>query len=293
MTKENKDYGKSIKAKLLNLSKAERLPYQPLLIRYVQERLLYRLAQSKYKHRFYLKGGALLYAHEQFKARPTLDIDFLGNSIANDKKIIEEAFSEICGISCEKDGIRFDTDTIETEEINENRVYKGIRLHVIARLDTARQKITMDIGFGDVITPNPQELEYLLLLDDLPPVNIMAYSLETVVAEKFQAMIELSENNSRMKDFYDLYTLLYDKTIDDVLLEKAIHATLKNRETVYEENHPLFSDDFSTNPRFQMLWKGFMKKIGKTEPDFETVIHLTKEKLFPFWEKYKGLVYQL
>ena len=293
MTKENKDHGKSIKAKLLNLSKAERLPYQPLLIRYVQERLLYRLAQSKYKHRFYLKGGALLYAHEQFKARPTLDIDFLGNSIANDKKIIEEAFSEICGISCEKDGIRFDTDTIETEEINENRVYKGIRLHVIARLDTARQKITMDIGFGDVITPNPQELAYPLLLDELPPVNIMAYSLETVVAEKFQAMIELSENNSRMKDFYDLYTLLYDKTIDDVLLEKAIHATLKNRETVYEENHPLFSDDFSTNPRFQMLWKGFMKKIGKTEPDFETVIHLTKEKLFPFWEKYKGLVYQL
>ena len=222
MTKENKDYGKSIKAKLLNLSKAERLPYQPLLIRYVQERLLYRLAQSKYKHRFYLKGGALLYAHEQFKARPTLDIDFLGNSIANDKKIIEEAFSEICGISCEKDGIRFDTDTIETEEINENRVYKGIRLHVIARLDTARQKITMDIGFGDVITPNPQELEYPLLLDDLPPVNIMAYSLETVVAEKFQAMIELSENNSRMKDFYDLYTLLYDKTIDDVLLELSL-----------------------------------------------------------------------
>ena len=137
MTKENKDYGKSVKAKLLNLSKAEGLPYQPLLIRYVQERLLYRLAQSKYKHRFYLKGGALLYAHEQFKARPTLDIDFLGNSIANDKKIIEEAFSEICGISCEKDGIRFDTTTIETEEINENRVYKGIRLHVTARLDTA------------------------------------------------------------------------------------------------------------------------------------------------------------
>lgn len=102
MTKENKDYGKSIKAKLLNLSKAEGLSYQPLLIHYMQERLLYRLAQSKYKHCFYLKGGALLYAHEQFKARPTLDIDFLGNSIANDKKIIEEAFSEICSITCER-----------------------------------------------------------------------------------------------------------------------------------------------------------------------------------------------
>lgn len=287
MTKESKDYGKSVKAKLLNLSKAEGLPYQPLLIRYVQERLLYRLAQSKYKNRFYLKGGALLYAHEQLKARPTLDIDFLGSSINNDKKIIEEAFSEICSISCKEDGIVFDTDTIETEEINENRVYKGIRLHVTAQLDTVRQKIAMDIGFGDVITPEPQELEYPLLLDGLPAVCIMAYSLETVVAEKFQAMIELSENNSRMKDFYDLYTLLYNNALDSDMLEKAIHATLKNRGTPYEENHPLFSDDFPKNPRFQMLWKGFIKKIGKTEPDFETTVSLIKEKLFSYWEKYK------
>ena len=287
MTKESKDYGKSVKAKLLNLSKAEGLPYQPLLIRYVQERLLYRLAQSKYKNRFYLKGGALLYAHEQLKARPTLDIDFLGSSINNDNNFIEEAFSEICSISCKEDGIVFDTDTIETEEINENRVYKGIRLHVTAQLDTVRQKIAMDIGFGDVITPEPQELEYPLLLDGLPAVSIMAYSLETVVAEKFQAMIELSENNSRMKDFYDLYTLLYNNALDSDMLEKAIHATLKNRGTPYEENHPLFSDDFPKNPRFQMLWKGFIKKIGKTEPDFETTVSLIKEKLFSYWEKYK------
>lgn len=287
MTKENKDYGKSIKAKLLNLSKAEGLSYQPLLIHYMQERLLYRLAQSKYKHCFYLKGGALLYAHEQFKARPTLDIDFLGNSIANDKKIIEEAFSEICSITCEKDRIHFDTTTIETEEINENRIYKGIRLHVTAQLDTARQKIAMDIGFGDIITPNPQELEYPLLLDNLPSVTVMAYSLETVVAEKFQAAIELSENNSCMKDFYDLYTILCKNTMDPTLLEKAIHATLKNRKTIYEENHPLFNDDFPINPRFQMLWKSFMKKIRKAKPDFETVVRLIKEKLFPYWEKYK------
>ncbi len=287
MTKESKDCGKSVKAKLLNLSKAEGLPYQPLLIRYVQERLLYRLAQSKYKNRFYLKGGALLYAYEQLKARPTLDIDFLGSSINNDKKIIEEAFSEICGISCKEDGTVFDTGSIETEEINENRVYKGIRLHVTAQLDTARQKIAMDIGFGDVITPEPQELEYPLLLDGLPAVSIMAYSLETVVAEKFQAMIELSENNSRMKDFYDLYTLLYNNTLDSYMLEKAIHATLKNRGIVYEENHPLFSGDFPKNPRFQMLWKGFIRKIGKTEPNFETAVSLIKERLFPYWEKYK------
>lgn len=85
-----------------------------------------------------------------------------------------------------------------------------------------------------------------------------------------------------------LYTLLYDNTIDDVLLEKAIHATLKNRGTAHEESHPLFTDDFSMNPRFQMLWKNFMKKIKKAEPDFETVIHLIKEKLFPIWKKYEN-----
>ena len=283
----SKNYGKSVKAKLLNLSKAEGLPYQPLLIRYVQERLLYRLAQSKYKNRFYLKGGVLLYAHEQLNARPTLDIDFLGNSINNDKKIIEEAFSEICSISYKEDGTVFDTDSIETKEINENRVYKGIRLHVTAQLDTVRQKIAMDIGFGDVIIPEPQELEYPLLLDGLSVVSIIAYSLETVVAEKFQAMIELSKNNSRMKDFYDLYTLLHNKTLDNYMLEKAIHATLKNRGTVYEENHPLFSDDFPKNLWFQMLWKGFIRKIGKTEPNFETAVSLIKERLFPYWEKYK------
>lgn len=287
MTRESKDHGKSVKARLLNLSKAERLAYQPLLIRYVHERLLYRLAQSKYKNRFFLKGGALLYAHEQLKARPTLDIDFLGSSISNDKKIIEKAFFEICSVPCQEDGVVFDTDTIEMEEINENRVYKGIRLHVTARLDTARQKVVMDIGFGDVVTPEPQELEYPLLLNGLPTVNIMAYSLETVVAEKFQAMIELSENNSRMKDFYDLYTLLHNNTLNSDLLGKAIHATLENRGTAYEENHPLFSDDFPKNLRFQMLWKGFIKKIGKMEPDFDTAVSLIKEILFPYWERYK------
>lgn len=224
MTKESKDYGKSVKAKLLNLSKAEGLPFQPLLIRYVQERLLYRLAQSKYKNCFYLKGGALLYAHEQLKARPTLDIDFLRSSINNDKKIIEEAFSEICGISCKEDGTVFDTDSIEMEKINEHHVYKGIRLHVTAQLDTVRQKIAMDIGFGDIITLEPQELEYPLLLDGLLTVSIMAYSQKTVVVEKFQAIIELSENNSHMKDFYDLYTLLYHNTLDSDILKKAIHA---------------------------------------------------------------------
>ena len=134
-------------------------------------------------------------------------------------------------------------------------------------MDTVRQKIAMDIGFGDVITPEPQELEYPLLLDELPAVSIMAYSLETVVAEKFQAMIELSENNSRMKDFYDLYTLLHN-TLDSDMLEKAIHATLKNRGTKYEENHPLFSDDFPQESPVSNVMERFQKENQKDGTGF-------------------------
>ena len=286
MTKEPKDYGKSVKAKLLNLSKTERISYQLLLIRYVHERLLYRLAQSKYKNSFYLKGGALLYAHEQLKARPTLDIDFLGSNINNDRKIFEKAFSEICTISCKEDGIIFDTGIIETEDINENRVYKGIRLHIMARLDTVHQKIAMDIGFGDIITPEPQKLEYPLLLDGLPAVNIMAYSLETVVAEKFHAMIELSESNSRLKDFFDVYQLFTNHEIESELLAEAIVSTFKNRNTSYRENLALFTDKFATDATRNIWWKAFLKKIRwKEQIEFSVVMKCIKENLQDYWSK--------
>ena len=146
-----KNYGKSVRAKLLNISKAEKLGYQLIVIRYIQERLLYRLSQSRFREKLFLKGGALLYAHEQFRARPTLDIDFLGDKISRDKEFVKMAFEEICAVSCPEDGVTFDTESISAEEITVNKEYHGIRLHVTARLDTIRQVISMDIGFGDVI----------------------------------------------------------------------------------------------------------------------------------------------
>ncbi len=282
-----KNYGKSVRAKLLNISKAEKLGYQLIVIRYIQERLLYRLSQSRFREKLFLKGGALLYALEQFRARPTLDIDFLGDKISRDKEFVKMAFEEICAVSCPEDGMTFDTESISAEEITVNKEYHGIRLHVTARLDTIRQVISMDIGFGDVITPKPEELDYPVLLKETPAVNIMAYSLETVVAEKFQAMIDLAEENSRMKDFFDVYRILESNKVNEEMLQQAITATFSNRETGYKPDHILFAEEFVKSPTRIAFWKGFLRKIKYTEElSFETVMTVIKERLQGYWEKF-------
>ena len=150
-----KNYARSVRAKLLNISKEENVFYQSILTRYFQERLLYRLSVSPYKERFILKGGALLYAHEHLKARPTLDIDFLGQQISRELDNIKETFRNLCDIECLEDGVVFEKDSISVEEITLKKEYNGVRVHVKVGLDTASQVISMDVGFGDIIPPAP------------------------------------------------------------------------------------------------------------------------------------------
>lgn len=256
-----KNYAKSIRAKLLNISKEEGVFYQTLLTRYFQERLLYRLSASAYKNRFILKGGALLYAHERLKARPTLDIDFLGQQISRDMDNIKETFTEICSIGCEEDGVFFEKDSVHVEEITLKKAYNGVRIHVKAGLDTASQVISMDIGFGDIITPAPIDLSYPTLLEHLPSVSILAYSLETVVAEKFHAMIDHATENSRMKDFFDVYRILKSGDLDSNTLREAIVATFENRGTTISADASLFDDSFATNSMRNSMWNNYLRKI--------------------------------
>lgn len=126
----------------------------------------------------------------------------MGTHINNDGEYIKSIFAQIAAVPCNEDGIIFDSDSIEVEDITQDKEYHGLRLTIMASMDSVRQRISMDIGFGDVVTPGPQDLDYPLLLENVPGVSILAYSLETVVAEKFEAMISLSVNNSRMKDFF-------------------------------------------------------------------------------------------
>ena len=271
MVKTIKNYGRSVKERLLNISRVEKYSSQLLISRYFQERLLYRLSVSDYKDKFILKGGALLYAHDGFQARPTLDIDFMAKNVSNDMANIKKIFQEICQIGCEEDGVVFDADTIETSEIAISKDYHGVRLSLLAHLDTAQQNISMDIGFGDVITPSPQQLSFPALIATAPGANILAYSLETVVAEKFQAMISLSVGNSRMKDFFDVYQILSKQILDSATLSEAIKATFANRGTHFKENHPLFNEDFFTDINRSQYWKGFLKRIKYSMPSEECV----------------------
>ena len=259
-----------------------------LVTRYLQERLLYRLSISRFHDHFFLKGGTLLYAHEQLLARPTLDIDFMGHQIDSDKENVRKVFAEICAISYEQDGVIFYVDTLRTDDIAVEKKYPGVRLTLTASIDTIRQDISMDIGFGDVITPRPLELDYPNLLDGFPDTNIMAYSLETVVAEKFQTMISRAEVNSRMKDFYDLYTILQGGKCDTEILDEAIKATFKNRQTDYQGNHVAFSSEFAENPELNIRWNAFMKKLMvSTQLTFFEVMSYLQTQLKPYWERLK------
>lgn len=286
MSKEqNKNYGKSIRAKLLNVAKKENIFYQTILTRYFQERLLYRMSQTHYRNNFYLKGGALMYAYERFAARPTLDIDFLGNNISNEGTSIIAAFKEICSVPFEEDGVVFDIEHITAQNITEFKDYHGIRLSILVKMDSIAQVLTMDIGFGDVVTPSPVNLDFPILLEHLPCANILAYSLETVIAEKMHAIIDLADQSSRMKDYYDLHRILKEEEYDTEVLQEAIIRTFDNRHTPYDENTMFFRKDFGINQQMEVRWKAFMRKITKTNDiAFSEVVTFIQETLRPYWE---------
>ena len=282
---EIKDYGKSNRTKLLNLSRQTKgADYNLILLRFVQERFLYRLSLSAYRENFFLKGGALLFAHERFAARPTRDMDFLGDHISRDKENIKRIMHEICSIECEEDGMTFECgeDEIWLEDITVEKEYNGTRVHMTAHMDTIVQQFSIDVGFGDVIVPQPAQLDYPLLIEGLPAVNVEAYSLETVVAEKFQTMIDRGTINSRMKDFFDVYTILKADKVDEALLKEAVAEVFANRGTEMDADNVVFTDDFAQDGMRQTMWKAYLKKIKyKEELPFTEVMDVVRERLQP------------
>lgn len=282
-----KNYGKSVKTRLLNLMNETGYKYMYLLARYFNERLLYRVSVSQYKDNFLLKGGSLLYAMNGLEARPTVDVDFLADRISRDRDFLAHVFQEILDIVCDEDGVSFDVDSIRLEPITVEKKYPGTRFYFTAHMDTISYNMSVDIGFGDVVTPYPTTIDFPLLLPDIPSVNIQAYSLETVVAEKFHTMIDRDVLNSRMKDFFDCYQLLTKRDLDDETLYDAIKATFDNRGLTYNLELQLFTEDFSTDVARITRWKAFLKKIQWKETlDFETVMEVIRKRLQPMAEKY-------
>lgn len=284
-----KNYGYSVKDRLLNMMNTSGYPYMYLLTRYLNERLLYRLSVSHYKEHFFLKGGSLIYAYNGLETRPTVDIDFMADYITRDREVLRTVFQEILSIECVEDGVIFKVDNIEIEPIAIDKKYPGTRLSFIACLDSITHRMSIDIGFGDVITPSPLLLDYPSILPNVPSVNIYAYNLETLIAEKFQTMIERDLANSRMKDFFDVYQILSNYEIDHDVLKEAIANTFHNRNMVYSKSVNLFTPEFALDPERQVRWKHFLKKIHwKTPIEFMEVMAVIRTELGKYWNESIG-----
>ncbi|MDA3910181.1 MAG: nucleotidyl transferase AbiEii/AbiGii toxin family protein [Bacteroidales bacterium] len=270
------------------MARKENLSFQLVILRYLHERFLYRLSISEYTENFLLKGGALLYALEGSKTRSTKDIDFLGENISNNFETITRAFIEVCSIEYPEDFVWFDANSVRSQTIADQEKYPGIRIFVNSGFDTINQRLQIDIGFGDVVSPAAVIIDYPLLLSDLKSPRLMVYSVETIIAEKFQAMIELSTANSRMKDFYDVYKLIESGRYNKIGLQLAIKATFARRNTPYRDSHALFEIDFANNANRIKMWKSFLKKTGLNEElDFSEVMHTITIELAPYWESLK------
>jgi hypothetical protein len=252
------DLGASVRQRLLNRSRAEGRPFQELLQYFAMERFLYRLAKSPFADRFVLKGALLLTAWRAPLSRPTMDIDLAGRS-SHELEHIRALTGKVCEFKTEPDGIAFDATSIEASRIKEDADYEGVRVRFRATLARARIPMQIDIGFGDVIVPQPIIVEYPALLEFPPPV-LRAYPKETVVAEKLEALTMLGLLNSRLKDYYDIALLSRLYPFDGALLTEAIRSTFRHRGTVIEAIPVGLTDAFSSDPARAVQWRAFVRR---------------------------------
>jgi len=273
----------SIRARLKNIADKERKPSDFILMLYFVERLLFRLSLSRYSDQFVLKGGLLLYLIMNEKARATKDIDLLARETASNLDTLRDIFAEIAAIDSD-DAVTYDINSITTERIKEDADYEGVRIKITAYLDNTRKSLQFDIGFGDVVVPKPETLEYPTLLDMDKPV-IKAYSKESVIAEKFEAMLYLAELNSRMKDFYDIYSLCSSFDFDGRVLYEAMFQTITRRGTHTPNNPTVFSNDFASDKGKSTQWGAFKRRTGVGDNvDFPKVVEVIRAFLRPVYE---------
>jgi hypothetical protein len=269
----------SVRQRLLNRARSERRPFNELLQYYAMERFLYRLSQSSHAKRFILKGALMLRVWQSPELRPTMDIDMLGRT-SNDQDAIIKQIQDVLAVEVEADGLVFDPDTIGAERITEDADYEGIRIRFQGRLDTARINMQIDIGFGDVVYPEPEESDMPTLLDS-PAPRLLCYSRESAIAEKFETMVKLGVLNSRMKDFFDIWLLSRQFNFEGPKLAEAIRLTFDQRETTLPTEIEAFTPSFIEAKQVQ--WAAFKKRLHQEDvPDeFGKIAKGIKDFLWP------------
>ena len=274
------DIAASVRARLLNVAKAQGADFNQVLVRFALERILYRLSQSEHADRFLLKGALLFALWYDMPHRATRDADLLGFG-ASDLESVAQDFRDIAGVAVE-DGIVFDPASVVAEEIRKEAGYAGVRILISGELAKARCKTQIDIGFGDAVTPGPVDATYPVLLDDLPAPRLRTYPVYTVVAEKLHAIALLGMTNSRVKDYLDLSVLLERETLDVETLAGAIAATFVRRGMAVPTSLPVgLTDEFSGDATRQALWHAFLKKNELAQQALPDIVSMLRMALEP------------
>lgn len=268
----------SVRQRLLTLSQRRKEPFDLVLVRYGIERLLYRLSLSPHAEKFLLKGAMLFAIWSDGTHRPTRDVDLLGSG-PHDDETLKAIFVELCRLETEPDGLTFLSESVAVAPIREEAAYPGTRVTLEARLENARISIQVDIGFGDVVTPEPDEVEFPALLD-FPAPHLRAYPIYTVVAEKLEASVRLGEANTRMKDFFDLWYLSRKFSFEGELLKDAIIRTFARREMPLPPIVPV-----ALTPDFAELkvatWTAFIRRNALAPVELTTTLDAIRTFAWP------------
>lgn len=268
------DKASSVLARLKNKAKESGRSYQLCLQLFCQEEFLRRLEKSKYADNFVLKGGLFIYALTEFESRVTMDIDFLLQRLPNTPEQLQPIIEEIINTETENDFVTFEIKSVAPIAVAKK--YAGIGASLVAKIKNTKTPINIDFGVGDVIVPKQERRAIPTQLDDFYSPTINTYSLETTIAEKLDAILDLMEFSSRMKDYYDIYYLATHFEFDSDTLAEAMRKTFANR------NHHFTMEQFNQVIAFgedesmQKKWQAFAKKINITS-DFRTILNVIND----------------
>lgn len=281
MVGDSNNTAASVHQRLLNKARASSRPFNEILQQFAIERFMYRLSKGPFAQKFILKGALMFSAWTGSMSRPTMDIDLLGK-IDNSIDMMVAVIKDTCEIEVESDGIVFHKDTVTAVRITEDADYKGARVTLRGNLGNTKLFLQIDIGFGDVIIPGPSRVRYPVLLD-FPEPELDGYTMESTIAEKFQAMVKHGLLNSRMKDFFDIWFLSRRFDFKGKILTEAIEKTFENRKTPLTSDPTIFNPSFMKDDTKQAQWAGFMDKtkLADKPRSFEDVANDIKVFLQP------------
>lgn len=276
------DIAASVLARLRNKAKAAGISYQQCLQLFMQEEFLRKLSKSGYEDALILKGGLFIYTLTSFESRATVDVDFLLRGVSNSLEEVQALIMKILAVPTGNDYIEMTAKGFE--KISPQRKYHGISTQIIGKIKNVRVPFNVDIGVGDVIVPCAEERTIHTQLPDFEAPVIMTYSLESTIAEKFDAILQRFELTGRMKDFYDIYYLARTFDFDGARLQMAIARTLERRGTSYEKNSFKRIITLAEDVDMQKRWRYFLKNMKDDSLEFLEVIQEIQIFLEPVFE---------